>query len=130
MTHRLLFTALLYVCVGCGPDETISGYADPQAIYVLKSVDGAAFEATADIAFPEEGTVIGNGPCNSFRASQSAPYPWFDLGPIAATRRACPDLAQEQTYFEALETVTLVEVSGTALLLTNTDGAELVFHSD
>lgn len=130
MTQRLIFAALLYVCVGCGPDETVSGYANPQAIYVLKSINGTAFDAPASIAFPEQGTVIGNGPCNSFQASQSVPYPWFDLGAIAATRRACPDLAREQTYFEALATTTLVEVSGPTLLLTNTDGAELVFQAD
>ncbi|MEL6639928.1 MAG: META domain-containing protein [Pseudomonadota bacterium] len=130
MNRRPLFAALLCACVACGPDETISGYANPQAVYGLRSVDGEEFAARATIAFPKEGEVTGTGPCNGFRSTQSAPYPWFALGPIAATRRACADLALEQTYFDALASMTLAEVSGPVLLLSNTDGRELVFQAD
>lgn len=130
MRKRLFFATFFMLCTSCGPDETISAYANPLSIYVLQSLNGEPIAARADISFPEKGTVSGNGPCNVFQATQSAPYPWLALGPIAATRRACPDLALESAYFQALEAVTLVEVSGPFLLLTNTDGLELVFQSE
>lgn len=130
MKHRPILAAFFAICTGCGPDETISGYANRSAVYELQSINGTPVTTSATISFPGEGTVSGNGPCNQYRAEQSAPYPWFELGPIAATRRACPDLAKEQAFFEALATMTIAEVSGPFLLLTNETGAELAFQSD
>jgi len=114
----------------CGPDETISGYATPDATYTLTELDGAPFPANATIRFPETGQVTGTAPCNQYNAAQTAPYPWFALGPIAATRRACTDLAAEQQFFEALATMTIAEVAGTTLILSHTDGGQMVFQSD
>ncbi|MEL6572337.1 MAG: META domain-containing protein [Pseudomonadota bacterium] len=122
--------AILALCMSCGPDETISGYAETSAIYRLESINGAPAPAFATISFPGEGTVSGSGPCNQYQAKQSAPYPWFELGPIAATRRACPDLAEEQIFFNVLATMTIAEVSGPFLLLTNENGDALAFQSD
>ncbi|MEL7025885.1 MAG: META domain-containing protein [Pseudomonadota bacterium] len=122
-----LFLVLPMILSTCGPDETISGYANPEAVYQLESIGGQSFLATATISFPEIGKVVGQGPCNTFSAEQTVPYPWIDIGPIAATRRACPDLADEAAYFEALGRVTLAEVAGDDLILTTEDGVDLVF---
>ena len=96
-------------------------------MYALSELNGAAFPARATIGFPEEGKVVGDGPCNGYSAAQSAPYPWIALGPVAATKRACPDLEAEVAFFEALSRMTLIEVSGSALILSNDDGESLVF---
>lgn len=48
---------------------------------------------------------------------KKAPYPWIELGPIAVTRRACPELAMEQQFFSALGRVSLAEVNGSVLIL-------------
>jgi heat shock protein HslJ len=125
---RLVSATLLLALVACS-DETISGYADPEAVYTLTEIDGAAYTARATITFPEEGTARGEAPCNSWFASQSAPYPWIELGPIGATRRACPDLDAELAYFEALGTMTLAEVQGPVLILSNDAGREIVFRA-
>ena len=111
-------------------DETISGYADPDATYVLTEISGTAFPARATIAFHAKGEVVGTAPCNNYSASQSAPYPWLDLGPIAVTRRACPDLDAEGRFFAALETMTLAEVQGAVLILSSEDGKEMVFQAE
>lgn len=127
-----MLTLLLPLMTWIAPyfaDETISGYADPAATYHLEEMNGAPFAATATIAFPREGEVIGSGPCNRFSASQSAPYPWFALGPVAATRRACPELALETEVFSLLSKLTLVEVAGPVLILSNTDGDMMVFRA-
>ena len=82
----------------------------------------------ATVIFLTEGRVEGNGPCNAWSASQTAPYPWIELGPIAATRRACPELAFEGRFFEALTSVSLAEVSGPLLVLSG-DEVEMVFRA-
>ncbi|MEM9710477.1 MAG: META domain-containing protein [Pseudomonadota bacterium] len=112
----------------CAPDETVSGYAEPDAVYGLETLGGEAVGYEAHIAFPEKGRVQGAGPCNIFSASQSVPYPWIEIGPIAATKRACPDLAGEAAFFAALEAAELVEVAGDVLILTDGAGAEAVFR--
>lgn len=121
----VLFSFFLVAC----SDETISGYVSPRAEYVLSQIDGTPYDATASIMFPEKGVAVGTAPCNTWRASQSVPYPWFELGPIASTRRACTDLDSERAYFTALAQMTLAEATGTVLILSNDAGREMVFHT-
>ena len=126
---RMLAFILVAAIPACA-DESISGYADPTAVYRLKEIDGAQFTARATIAFREPGAAQGEAPCNNWSAAQSAPYPWLELGPIAATRRACPELPVEQQFFGALADMTLAEVQGPVLILSNEDGREMVFRAD
>lgn len=113
----------------CFPDESISGFVDPTSVYQLVKVDGVSFEATATISFPDTGKVEGQAPCNRYFAAQTEPYPWFALDGIGATRMACPDLSAETAFFAALEDMTLAEVSGDTLILSNTNGRQMVFNA-
>ena len=126
---RLSLLAISLPFVSCS-DETVSGYADPDAIYQLVEVAGTAFEARATITFPEEGRIAGDAPCNAWNATQSVPYPWFEVGPIAVTRRACPELEAEQVFLTTLAEMTLVEVQGPVLILSDDDGREMVFQAE
>lgn len=114
---------------GCVTDETLSGFVEPGTVFELRTLDGDTFNARANITFPEPGQVAGQGPCNSFSARQSAPYPWFAIDAIAATRRACPELSQEAAFFDALGAMTLAEVSGRTLILPDSEGQEMVFEA-
>lgn len=127
MKHLFLPAGLLLLAA-CA-DETSSGYATPGAEYHLREINGAAFNATATIAFPEKGAIGGQAPCNIWFADQPAPYPWFTPGPIGATRMACADLNKEQLFFEALETMTLIEFSGPVLLLSGDNGEKMLFEA-
>ena len=126
---RLVSLFLLSLPFSCA-DETISGYADPKATYRLQELSGEIFAARATISFPEEGQVKGNAPCNTWSAQQSAPYPWIEISQIQVTRRACTALADEQRFFDALQKVTLAEVQGELLILSNDTGAMMVFARD
>ncbi|NNE81738.1 MAG: META domain-containing protein [Silicimonas sp.] len=126
---RVLVLSLVLPFAGCA-DETVSGYADPDAVYVLAEIDGKAFDARASISFPETGRAFGEAPCNRWSADQTAPYPWLALGPIAATRRACLAMADEQVFFAALADMTLVEVQGDTLILSSEDGTEMIFRAE
>jgi heat shock protein HslJ len=119
---RALALAALVLHAACG-DETISTVADRDATYVLTAIDGTPFPARATIRFPAADRIAGEGPCNSYTAAQSAPHPWFEPGPIAATRRACadPDDARAETeFFRALSLMRQADLSGLVLRLTDT----------
>lgn len=121
---------LLSFLAACQPDETVTKYLQGSETFVLQSINGAPFKAAASIHLGEAGKVSGQAPCNSYFAEQSAPYPWFELGPIAATKRACPDLDAEQAFFDALAMASLVEVSGPILILSNDQDLEMVFQAE
>ena len=111
----------------CG-DETVTAYST-ESVFALVSVNGAPFQTSASIDIGVAGEITGSAPCNSYRAKQTAPYPWFEIGPIAATKRACPDLEAEAIYFETLGRMTIVEVSGSTLILTNDANEEMLFQA-
>jgi heat shock protein HslJ len=120
----LIPLAFLNTCAG---DESIAGYVDPSAEYHLVEIDGEAINLRATITFPSAGEVVGQAPCNRYFATQTVPYPWFSLDGIGATRMACPEMAAETAFFEALEDMTLSEASGDTLILSNSDGRQMVF---
>ena len=111
----------------CAGDETLSGYGATDAVWVLQELDNAPFTAHATLIFPEEGALKGDAPCNTYTGAQTAPYPWFAAENITSTRRACPDLTAETTYFTAIAEMTLAEVSGDTLILSNDAGRMMVF---
>lgn len=119
---------LLLLTIAACRDETPSGFARPDQIFALQEIDGTAFPARATLSFPEPGRIAGTAPCNSYAGALTAPYPWFETGPLAATRRACPDLAQETAFFAALAEMSLAEISGNTLILSNDAGRQMVFQ--
>jgi heat shock protein HslJ len=120
----LIPLAFLNTCAG---DESIAGYVDPSAEYHLVEIDGEAINLRATITFPSAGEVVGQAPCNRYFATKTVPYPWFSLDGIGATRMACPEMAAETEFFAALEDMTLSKASGDTLILSNSDGRQMVF---
>ena len=123
------FAAVLFglAVTACQGDETVGGYGAADIVWTLRELDGALFEQTANLTFPEAGRIAGKAPCNSYSGTMTAPYPWFEAGPLASTRMACPDLEAENRFFAALGEMTVSEVSGKTLILSNEDGREMVF---
>lgn len=128
MLRLALITALAGFS-NCSRDETVAAYGGADQVWTLTEIDGADFGATATLAFPGAATISGQAPCNSYSGSMDAPYPWFEARDLAVTRRACPDLALETRFFEALQAMTLAEVSGGTLILSNDKGREMVFRA-
>lgn len=126
---RLTLLLPLMALFQCDRDETVAAYGASDRSWVLQEIDGQPFEASALLQFPEEGKVAGNAPCNSYNGTLNAPYPWFEIKDLAATRAACTALEAEGMYFAALLAMTQSEVSGDVLILRNEDGHEMVFKS-
>lgn len=125
------FVLLIAACLAlpaCRKDETVSGYAGVGSVWVLRDLGGAAYAARATIAFPRQGRIEGEAPCNRWFAAQNAPYPWFEAGPVGSTRMACAGAGAEAAFFAALARVTLAEVAGDVLILRDEAGFEMVFE--
>ncbi len=123
--HLFFVTAL--IAVGSQPDETVWRYGGADREWHLVTLNGAPFRSTATLTFPARGQVAGKGPCNSFRSTNSTPYPWINLSPITATRRSCPDLQDEVAYFDALSKASVVVVTGDTLTLSDEEKPLMVF---
>lgn len=121
---------LLGLLPECGGDETLTGYGAAGTIWHLREIDGTAFPASATIGFPREGRFEGTGPCNRYSGRQTAPYPWFRVEGLTATRRACGDLPAETRYLAALAAMTLAEVAGDTLILSDGTGREMIFRAE
>ncbi len=111
----------------CYRDETVAAYGAADRIWSLQEIDSQPFSAKATLQFPAAGEVAGSAPCNTYTGTLNAPYPWFEISDLAATRRACEALEAEGFYFAALLAMTQAEVSGDVLILRNDDGNEMVF---
>ena len=130
ITVRILAAlGLMAYLPNCGGDETLTGYGAADVEWQLQEIAGERFAARATLSFPEEGKLSGDAPCNSYTGRQTAPYPWFQATDIAVTRRACPDLPAETRFLQELGAMTLAEVVGDTLILSDDDGREMVFHA-
>ena len=112
----------------CQKDETISGQSTPTDTWQLSQMNGKAIAADITLTFPEKGRIAGRAPCNTYFASQTAPLPWFEVTAIASTKRACPEPELEEVYFQALESMTLIERTGPTLLLSNDSNQSLEYR--
>ncbi len=121
--------AIVLALAGCATQETVAAYGAAGQVWQLEQIGGVPFSATAILTFPEPGRISGQAPCNSYAATTAAPYPWFDISPITATRKTCADQPAETVFFRALGRMTQSEVSGAVLILRDDAGSEMVFKA-
>ena len=120
----LVFAVMASACTG---QQAVSVYDDPDAVWVLQSIDDAGFTARATLRFSDPGRFSGDAPCNLYSGALSGRYPAFRPGPILSTKRACPDLAAEQRFFDMLAQMTRAERIGERLILVSGAGNEMAF---
>ncbi|WP_245815105.1 META domain-containing protein [Shimia gijangensis] len=106
----------------------MAGY-DGEKLWILTEIDGVEFAARATLLFGEDNKVTGQAPCNSFFTKQTKPYPWIGFDPIGSTRMACPEMNKETLFFNTLGKMTLAEVSGDVMILSNDSGRQMVFKA-
>ncbi|MFQ6548063.1 META domain-containing protein [Aestuariibius sp. 2305UL40-4] len=120
---RALF--VLLALAACGGDETVAAYGGAGS-WELRELDGVAADGLS-LTFGANGEVSGEAPCNLLNGTQTAPYPWFELSGLAVTRRACPDLAREEALIARLTAMSISEVSGDVLILSDPEAGEMTF---
>jgi heat shock protein HslJ len=129
MTGRFLLAAL--VVAGCTqgaapvterpiPERGLTGQT-----WVLDSLGGerVANPVTATFA---DGQVTGVAPCNSFVGAFEGTGRPLRIGPLAATRRACPELALENRFLTALGAAAEARFTAAQMELLDADGRPLM----
>jgi len=111
--------ALMLICAGLPARAEVGDW-------VLTHVDGAAVSYSATLNLSQAGRVTGQAPCNSYFVDVTLDGASFTLGPIGATKMACPQLGDEADFFGALGGVQTIEQTADRLVLRGA-GSELVF---
>jgi heat shock protein HslJ len=126
---RVAGLVLVGLIPACQSDETVAGFGAADTIWQLTELAGDPVTVRATLQFPEAGQIAGQAPCNRYSAKLTAPYPRFETGPILSTRMACPDLAQETAFFDALADMSQAELLDDTLILQNDAGRDMVFKA-
>jgi heat shock protein HslJ len=82
--------------------------------------------ATVTAVFNADGTVNGSAGCNNFTGAYKVEGDNITIGPLASTRKACPEpgvMEQETAYLAALESAATLKIRGDQLELARADGA-------
>jgi heat shock protein HslJ len=89
--------------------------------WLLEDLSGTGVldNTQATLAFPEAGKAAGNGSCNRFFGPADISGNAMKLGPLAASRMACPEavMNQETKYLEALQAAERFEWKDPYLLI-------------
>lgn len=117
--------AALLLLAACTPGETGPTEAALARDWRLVALNGQAVRATLDLS--EAGKAAGQAPCNRYFATREGTLPDFRLAGIGATRMACPDLAAETDFLNALGAVRTAALEEGRLILAGPDGVRLEF---
>ncbi|MCC7161504.1 MAG: META domain-containing protein, partial [Anaerolineae bacterium] len=82
------------------------------------------------LAFGADGRVSGSAGCNTFNGSYTSENGGLNIGPLASTRKLCPEPAgvmeQEAQYLAALQKAATYEIAGDTLTIRDASDATLV----
>jgi heat shock protein HslJ len=109
--------------------DLAGGHWRPSSI----SLERLAPETPVYVAFSDDGKVTGFGGCNRFFGGYTVSGNSIKIGPLASTRKGCPDtLNLEIEFFKALQGAETFEQTDAALVLIGPDGAKLaeLVHTD
>lgn len=128
MRFGILTLAVTLGLAACDPTETVTKYGGADYLWQLVEIDGTPVDYKAELMFGPHGSVNGESPCNTFSAIQSKPYPWIEIKIDVVEQIYCPDIDDEAAFFAALQDMSLVEVSGPNMVLSNDKtGRQMVF---
>jgi heat shock protein HslJ len=137
----LPFVVVAFAFSACGGDEGGSGTngggaQDPAALegdsWILTQMltaGGQTEIVQTGVSAQFDGTTIsGTAGCNSYHASYEASGGDISFGPIAATKKICPEDEQstEDRYLQLLADVGSFEVSGRSMSMNDADGTPVL----
>ena len=95
----------------------------------LVGIEGQEFAAPASLRLDGD-KLSGKAPCNRWFGTNAAALPAIAIEAIGATKMACPDLAAESAYFEALQAMQRAELDQDHLYLIGAEGRIMEFAKD
>ena len=130
--------AAVLVLVGCayrGPKtEPGPGSTLINTYWKLLSIDGVALDPPtgrkeAHLILRPDYRVTGFGGCNTFNGNWEQEDERLMIGPLMATRMACPEIDSERAFLAALDGDVLTTIAGEVLTVSGSNGTELVFQA-
>ena len=119
-----------------GSDTSGGGSQDPAALegesWILTQMltaDGQTEILSVGVSAEFDGsTISGTAGCNTYHASYEARGGDISFGPIAATKKLCPEDEQstEDRYLQLLAEIGSFEVSGRSMSMNDTDGTPVL----
>ena len=109
--HAITVTVSGQTFQGCGGDTAILLTGDAWRVTQMEGNETASTAPT--LTFGTDGSLTGNGTCNTFRAEYEITGEGIEISPALATRMACGEDAlnqQETRFFSLLEQVTRFDV--------------------
>lgn len=95
----------------------------------LVGIEGQDVDWTASLRFDGD-KVSGKAPCNRWFGTNAAVFPDVAITTIGATKMACPDLAAESAFFEAMQAMQRAELDQGHLFLIGPEGRLVEFAKD
>ena len=102
---RLAPLALLLALAACAPPRDSAAF---DGSYRLLTIDGEPIPGSADLTIAGQ-KLSGQGPCNAYWTTNTAPWPEVRLDGIATTRRQCFVEGGEADFLAALRQTTRAE---------------------
>jgi heat shock protein HslJ len=124
MRLSLLSLVALAACVTPALSDGITGVD-----WHLVGLEGQDISWEASLRLDGD-KVTGQAPCNRFFGTNAAALPEISLGAMGATKMACPDLAAENAFFEALQAMQRAELDQGHLYLIGPEGRIMEFAKD
>lgn len=94
-----------------GPGDEMEGAVEDgiEGVWLVEDIEqgGVVDDLRSTLAVDAESRASGNGGCNRFTGTATVEGQAVSFGPLASTRRMCPEpiMDQEQRYFAALARV-------------------------
>jgi len=138
----IILPLVAFAFAACGGDEGSSsdpGTQDPAALegdsWILTQMLTAGGQTQiVEVGVSAEfdgSTISGSAGCNSYHASYEASGGDISFGPIAATKKLCPEAEQstEDRYLQLLAEIGSFEVSGRSMSMNDQDGTPVLQFS-
>ena len=128
---NLALLVLMLCLAACDGDFTMS---DVTGKWQLSTMNGQPAPATMReggvfLEIQEDGKFAGQAPVNRYFGQINAQDKTFKTGPVGMTMMAGPPelMDAERDYFTVINDVRSVDIEGGQLILTGSDGKQLVF---
>lgn len=126
-TFKIIPIAIFGLGLSACSSVDSSAHTDAPALSSLTGSEwGVAEHPEQFIQFQDKSQFIGNGGCNNFFGTYTQNEGKLGIGPIGATKMACPELSSEQAFFQALEAAETFDATHLELKLYDESGKLLL----